>query len=460
MYKTKKEGDIDRELMRRTFFSDETDEIRLYGLGGLDQFIIKGDGRNRIRVRAIGGSEEDVFVDDSGRGRTYFYDTDTGNEFQPSRGTRVITSEHPSINNYEMLRFEVDALSFLPFVEVNADDGLLLGGGLGWTKQGFRKSPYAAHHALRANYAFQTGAYNIVYDGWVNDFWGAWDLTTMAWLLTPHEFDNFFGFGNFTPNTDTRRDLFSSRLSHITVGPQLSKEIIPFLTARIGTHFQYWNIEPTDGWMPPIEGVGLEEEEFTDTYFVGATAALTVNGTDSLAATRHGFFWDLSLDANVGVRHANEKFVRLGSDLRYYYTFTRWPWLTLAFRFGGATNIGDYRFYQANTLGNRENLRGFVRTRFSGRSSLYSNFDVRVKLGDLNVYLARGDYGVFGFVDNGRVWGGDDPTTIRSFVDLTEWHQGVGGGLWFSPWYRLVMTTGVEYSPENLLFDFSLDFFF
>lgn len=460
MYKTKKEGDIDRELMRRTLSDRETSEVRLYGLGGFDQFIVSGTGRSSIRVRAIGGSEQDVFVDDTGRGRTYFYDTDIGNEFQTSPGTTVIASPDPSVNNYDMLRFEVDALTFIPFFELNADDRVLLGGGVAWTKQGFRKHPFASRHALRANYAFRTGAYNIVYDGLIKEFWNAWDLRTEVSLLTPHEFDNFFGFGNFTPNDDATRNLFSSRLSNLTVNPELNKEIVPFLNARIGPHFRYWNIEHPDNRIEPVDGVGLPEEEFTDTYFVGATGALTVMGTDTLAANRAGFFWDLQAEGNVGVRHANEIFLRLTSDLRYYYTFTRWPWLTLAFRFGGATNIGDYRFYQANTLGNRENLRGYVRTRFSGRSSLYSNFDARVRLGDLNIYLARGDFGVFGFVDNGRVWGGDDPTTITSFVDLTEWHQGFGGGFWFSPLHRLVFTTGIEYSHENLLFDFSLDFFF
>ena len=460
MYNVDEDGDDDREIVRRTFHGNETDEVRIYGLNGDDVFVVTGTGRNDIRIRAIGGSGHDTFVDETGRGHTYFYDTSGGNEFQTSRRTRVITSEDPSVNNYEMLRFEVDALKFVPYVEHNTDDGLLLGGGLAWIKQGFRKEPHASRHALRTNYAFQTGAYNIIYDGSVTDFSGPWDLNIEASLLTPHEFDNFFGFGNETPKNDTRRRLFSSRLSRVTVAPWLSHEIRPFLFASYGPHFHYWNIEQPGDWLPPINGIGLEPDEFTDTYFVGGHGSLTIDGTDTLAATRSGFYWDNRLEANVGVRHATEKFVRFASDMRYYYTFTRWPWLTLAFRAGGATNVGDFRFYQANTLGNRENLRGYVRTRFSGRSNLFTNVDARVKLGEVNFYLTRGEMGVFGFADSGRVWADDENTEHGSFIDPRGWHYGYGGGLWFSPFYRLVLTTGVELSDENMLFDFSLDFFF
>src|SRR5690606_3924655 len=65
VHKTKKEGDVVHTLFDRVFQHEETREVRLYGLGGNDQFIIDGKARDGLMVRAIGGPGEDVFEDES-----------------------------------------------------------------------------------------------------------------------------------------------------------------------------------------------------------------------------------------------------------------------------------------------------------------------------------------------------------------------------------------------------------
>jgi hemolysin activation/secretion protein len=64
----------------------------------------------------------------------------------------------------------------------------------------------------------------------------------------------------------------------------------------------------------------------------------------------------------------------------------------------------DYEFYQANTLGGLSNLRGFRRSRFSGRSSFYHNLEARLKLLSFKSYLFPAHLGVLAFNDLGRVW--------------------------------------------------------
>ena len=53
----KKGKDIKR--FDRTFYPEETKEIRLFGLEGKDEFIIEGDRRTSIRIRVIGGEDHD-----------------------------------------------------------------------------------------------------------------------------------------------------------------------------------------------------------------------------------------------------------------------------------------------------------------------------------------------------------------------------------------------------------------
>ncbi|GAA0193965.1 hypothetical protein GCM10009122_57110 [Fulvivirga kasyanovii] len=61
IYKTKKEGDISKEIFSRLFDPDETKEISLYGLAGNDRFVFNGNGRSPIGVRVFGGAGEDWF---------------------------------------------------------------------------------------------------------------------------------------------------------------------------------------------------------------------------------------------------------------------------------------------------------------------------------------------------------------------------------------------------------------
>src|SRR5690606_23404941 len=53
VYKITKDGN-DKNIYNRLFNIEETNEIRLYGLGGEDVFEVKGESKKSIRVRIIG----------------------------------------------------------------------------------------------------------------------------------------------------------------------------------------------------------------------------------------------------------------------------------------------------------------------------------------------------------------------------------------------------------------------
>jgi hypothetical protein len=66
----------------RTFKKEETGEIRLYGLSGKDIYNIDGQADRAIKIRVIGGNDEDsVNVLGSGK-KIHIYDDKTKNDFQ------------------------------------------------------------------------------------------------------------------------------------------------------------------------------------------------------------------------------------------------------------------------------------------------------------------------------------------------------------------------------------------
>ncbi len=453
MYKTKKEGDIDRELFRRIFKTSETQEIRLYGMDGIDYFKVTGETRRGIRVRAIGGAGEDTFVDSSrvaGLSKhTIFHDTEEGNEWVVRNETRVIRSDDLENNDYKMLRFEVDESRPLVHISRNPDDGVRLGGGVKIVKHGFGKDPYSAQHRLYGTGATQRLAFNLHYRGHFVDRFGEWDGFLAADARADRRYRNFYGFGNETEVSD--RYHYLARLGGISIRPSAYTEPLPFTNFRFGPTFEFTRIEPPGDGVEGFEN-RLTSEDFQDKYYAGVQAEFNIDGTDTLAATRHGLRWLNSIGANFGVRNSGNAYVHLASELSYFYTFYNPTRITLGLRAGGATNIGDFEFYQANTLGGQDNLRGFRRTRFAGHSAVFTNADLRVQLLDFNVYLMRGLAGVLGFVDNGRVWADGEDSSV--------WHQGYGGGIWVAPFDVFAFTATIGRSTDGTLFDLSMGFQF
>jgi outer membrane protein assembly factor BamA len=77
---------------------------------------------------------------------------------------------------------------------------------------------------------------------------------------------------------------------------------------------------------------------------------------------------------------------------------------------------------------------------------------LRTKLFNLESFLLPASVGVTGFFDEGRVFADGQSTDVI--------HFGYGGGVWISPLDRIVLTTGLAFSEEETLFNFSFGFTF
>jgi hypothetical protein len=68
---------------------------------------------------------------------------------------------------------------------------------------------------------------------------------------------------------------------------------------------------------------------------------------------------------------------------------------------------------------------------------------LRIKLFDFTSYILPGSVGMIAFNDVGRVW-------LRG-EDSGQWHNGFGGGLYFSPVNLVVVTAVLGHSSEGTL---------
>ncbi|GAB5518354.1 MAG: metallophosphoesterase [Rhodothermales bacterium] len=454
VWKTTKEG-IDREVLyERTFFREETDEVRLYGLRGNDRFQISGT-RRPIRVRVVGGPGPDDFVDTHDadapkRRRTFFYDTpDDDNTWDVPAAGSVTRSDIPWVNAYDPADFRYNRNHKVIFIQANDDDGLFLGGGMRFVKHGFRKQPFARQHIIKANVASRTLGYNVVYEGTYIDLFRDWDgHMDLSWR-SPDNVRNFYGLGNETTRTGDR-DFYNASFTQAEAALGMERHISETVTFGVRPALQYVDVEETGVLAQPQPGV--TSATFDEQLYAQLGAFITMENTDNRLNPRQGVRWDVRADANGDLFQNGASFGTLASEVALYLSPSLSPQLTLALRAGGRHIVGDFPFYAASTLGSAQNLRGYRSTRFAGRSSLYQNAEVRMKLLNADFYILRGELGLLGFVDQGRVWTDGESSDV--------WHRGYGGGAWFSAFGVMVVSTSVGFSEDENSVRFQIGFLY
>lgn len=121
-------------------------------------------------------------------------------------------------------------------------------------------------------------------------------------------------------------------------------------------------------------------------------------------------------------------------------------------RLGGGTSFGEPVYFQMMQLGGVQNLRGFNTRRFTGKTLLYHNAELRVRVFDFDSFIFPGSLGLIGFNDVGRVWMPGETSTT--------WHHGYGGGIYLAPadvvLFKLLIGHSVE--TTQLYLNLSLGF--
>ncbi|HEY0732763.1 MAG TPA: BamA/TamA family outer membrane protein, partial [Chitinophagaceae bacterium] len=168
---------------------------------------------------------------------------------------------------------------------------------------------------------------------------------------------------------------------------------------------------------------------------------LGIDSRNNKPLPTRGFLMDMNVKHLFGLNNVSNNLTQFDIDMRVYASIFKLPRLVLASRLGFGVNYGDFEFPQAYKLGGTENLRGYRRDRFAGKSALYNNTEIRFRIADFNTYLFPGSIGIHLFNDVGRVW--------HKGESSKDWHVGNGGGIWIAPVRRVVVTASITRSKEE-----------
>lgn len=453
-FKTKKEGDVEQRLFDREFIKEETDEIRIYTREGNDSIRISGEGKNEILVRIIGGPDKDIVIDETNGKKIIVYDDYSDeNNFVTGRKTKLKRSKRDEVHEYDMESFKYDYVGPGIMGEINPDDGLYIGGGINIKTYGFRKEPAASEHSLLASVALATGAYNAKYEGtFYSLFARNLDLNLQASTFGPRFVFNYFGQGNDTEYEIESIDYYRVRIDNVNFSPSVNYRFNRFLTAGIGPHLSYYYARDDKETILNSLSFDQPEEIENAAYFSGAKFFVNLILANHPANPTKGVIWKNTVEYNKELNNQNDEYTHLSTDVSLYYTPSLPITLTVAMRFGVATNLGDYKFYQSNFLGGSTNLRGFRRTRFAGQSMMFNNTELRLEISEIRNYAFTGKWGLSGFVDSGRVW--------SDLNQSNDWHRSVGPGIWLNAFELLLVSANYGFSEEGGFFNLRLGHFF
>ena len=442
VYKAGNKKEKNELFYHRVFLRSETKEIRLYGLDGNDAFNISGETDKGTLVRVIGGEGKDNIYDKSvvkGPGHyTKIYDNGD-NTFNTGNESRTFISNDTLKNDYKRKSFKYDWLAPMQRPGYNPDDGLYVGGGITWKKQQFGKAPYGFMQSIGGNYAFKTSAYTFWYRGIFKEFIGKWDLNLETDINAPNYSRNYFGLGNETEKSVDKKNYYRVRFNQIIAGSSLKREFGKNHAIDAGIGFQSVKVENNDDRFVSTETSKLDSADFGRKNYGMAHIYYQFSTLNNPLYPTKGIKINSGIQFTQNVEEGNKNFVTVSAEIANYKTFGRF---TLASHAGVSANLSDdYEFFQANTLGSSTNLRGYSKDRFAGKTSVYQNTELRYRVSTVNAYLVKGNWGLLGFFDNGRVWMPEESSTT--------WHHGYGGGVWFLPFNKMALTATYGMSKED-----------
>lgn len=459
VYRMRKEGN--QLTYQRTFYTDETREIRLFGLDDTDEFKINGEVNQGIKIRVIGGLGKDKFVNKSKGGSTIIYDAKQEEsilDITPQTVNKISNRRIFNMYNRKDFHYEYDFLMPFPLLGFNPDDGLFIGTNLTITDYQFKKSPFGVSHNIKAAYAFATNAFNLEYRGDFLEVFGRWDFLLRSNIATPQYVDNFFGLGNESVNliSDDLQDIdfYRVRRFNFEMNPNFKKRFaFDAGTFRFGPVLEASKVERTEDRLISSDVLNMNPEVFNTQWFAGAEFALGFNNSDDRQMPTTGIRFNAGASWKTNLKQTDRNFLKYYSNLTFYLSVNQNQSIIFATRVGFEHLKGDFEFFQGAILDGNTNFRGFRRDRFYGNSSFFHQTDLRIRVASISDgAFFPFSLGITGGFDHGRVWLRSEKSDV--------WHYSYGGGIWIAPVDFIVINTTLYRSEESNLFRLTLGYSF
>ena len=452
-----KNGNKDAVFHQRTYNKSETKEIWIYGLDDEDVFVVEGDGKNLIKLRIIGGQNNDKYKIENGK-KVIIYDYKTKKNTFKTNNTSIKLTDDYQTNVYDYKKLKNNQNILRPTIGFNPDDGIKIGFADTFTTYGFERNPFTAQHTLSGSYYFATNGFELNYSSEFANIFNRWNLGINATITSPNFAINYFGFGNNSINLEAdvlkEEDYNRVRISKFIVGSYINWKSNLDAEIKLAINYQTFKVENTLGRFLNSE-LAANNPIFKSKEFINTEASYHFENTDNPAFSTMGMKTDLIMGYTSSLNNTGD-FGYLIPSISFDHKLTSNGQIVLATKFKSHHTFGNsYQFYQAASIGGNDGLRGFRNQRFTGKNSFYHSTDVRLDLKQFKTSLIPLNIGVFGGFDYGKVWG-EENTTFKN----TKFNTSVGGGVFFNAANMMSGNISVFNSSDDVRLALTLGFAF
>lgn len=441
-------------MIDKVFKKPETHEIWIYGLDDDDVFEVTGDGKDPIKIRIIGGQNNDIYHIKNGKNVILYDHKSKNNTVEEKGGARIDFTDNYEVNLFDYKKDRYNSTTFFPAIGFNPDDGIRVGAQATRTYYGFETNPFTSKHTITAGYYFATDGFQAMYDGEIANVVGGRTNMILGARMTSDNFaQNFFGYGSDTPNNDDDTGMDYNRVKM----RQLSAYAGFVRRSNYGSDFKaqlmFYGAEVHRDETRFIETFNTTDEFYGWKYFGTVEGNYTFRSYDDALTPGRGMLFSLTTGFTNNVEDLDKNFGYLKSQVEFYSPISRNKHLVL--KSSAATHVifgNGYQFYQAANLGGNTGLRGFRNQRFTGKNSLVFSEDIRYKFKDIKTRFLPLQLGVFAGVDYGRVWIEHDPDNA--------WQNSYGGGVWVNILDALRADLMLFNSTDGPRFSFAFGFRF
>lgn len=451
-------GEKGRIIHNRIYDKSETKEIWIYGLDDEDNFEVKGNGNNYIKVRLVGGQNNDRY-DISNGTKTFVYDFKSKKNILINKKGRIRFKDDYETNIYNYKKLKNSSNQFIPTIGSNPDDGFKFGLSNTFTLYGFERNPFTQQHTLAASYYFATSGYDISYNGEFANILGNMNLGIEGKFTSPNFSSNFFGFGNSTPNFDDDLGLDHNRvkLRTIMISPSLIWRGISGASFKTAISYESVEVEETEGRF--INDF-LNTNDGISQAFFGGEVTYQYENYDNKAFPTLGMMTSLKAGFKINEEYMDRGFSYLIPEIGFDNKLVSNGRLVLATKLKAHLNFGDdFEFYQAANIGANNGLRGYRNERFTGKNAFYQNTDLRFNFRKIKTGLLPLQIGLYGGFDYGRVWVANDLVSDSDYNSET-WNTSIGGGIFVNAADMITGNLSLFNSSDGLLVAFTFGFGF
>lgn len=441
VFRIKKDGE---EVVYTKKVNDaKTKNLWIYGLDDNDVFQVIGNHKSNIKIRLIGGQNNDTYNIENGK-RVIVYDFKSKqNTYNLDSKTQTQLTDDYDVNLYNYEKPKYNVVSGLPNIGYNPDDGVKAGINLNYTVNNFKQNPYTQKHVLNAFYYFATGGLEFNYAAHFPGLLGKWVIDVESQYTTPNFAKNYFGYGNETKNDDREfgMDYNRVRIQQFKVSGAVRH------VGRYGSEFsiqpflEQMKVEQTDGRFINTPNI-INTDIFNSQVFGGAKIRYSFKNSDFKAKPTLGMAFVIEASWTANLEDTKQNFPTLESILGFTHKIDKNGKLILAtYVKGKAILNNNYEFYQGAVLGGDKDLRGYRNERFLGSSYFSQSSDLRLTIGKIQRTIVPLTYGILGGFDYGRIW--------LDGENSKKWHQDYGGGLWINAVNTITARISYFKSPDE-----------